>query len=503
MGILVSLFYVLLFLLLIRRLRFFQLEGLGKWTPALFFLLKLAAGMAVWAVYTYYYPDASTADIFKYFDDSKIMHDALYESPGDFFRMLFSVGNDTPHFDQLYYQKMNHWYREFDSNLYNDSHTIIRFNAFVRIFSFGYYHVHTVFMCFLSFAGLCALYKTLYPYVREWKYLPAIFIFLFPSVVFWGSGVLKEGLLFFGLGFLFRHFFGWLNDRRRIRLLWIALLLLLLFVTKFYIVVSLVPALLGILWTFRETSKSRVLMKFSLVLVLYITAGIFTDKIFPGYNPFEVLAIKQRDFLNLARGGTYLLSDSTVAFVAPENHDCVLTDTVTKKTRIKAGCDFYYWRVSDFTDTIFVKNSTDSAQYSIMTDYPRAGSLMKVERLEPTIGSIAKNTPPAIWNSLVRPYPWEAKSAMLVLPALESLLILLLLVFFLSAFRIRLPNLQLALCCLVFVFLLFAITGLTTPVIGALVRYRIPGIPLLLLALLLLSDREKITGRWKWLARWL
>lgn len=507
MGIALALIYVLLFLVLIRRLRFFRLEGLGRWTPSLFFLLKVAAGFGVWAVYSFYYKDAATADIFKYFDDSRIMHDALKSAPGDFFRMLSGIGNDTPHFDQLYYQKMDHWYREFDSNLYNDSHTIIRFNAFVRLFSFGYYHVHTVFMCFLSFAGLCALYKAFYPFVREWKRLVVFAVFLFPSVLFWGSGVLKEGLLFFGLGFLLYHFVSWLSDRRWLRLFWIALFLVLLLVTKFYIIVSLTPALLALWWTFRDPSALRVLLKFLLVIVLYIAAGLLTDKVFPGYDPLQVLSIKQRDFLNLARGGTYLLSDSTVAYLGPECSDCIVREPGTAgegRYAIRPGTPYYYWHIAnDFADTVFVKQETAPLkyQYTIMSSNPRAGSLMDVEPLDPTLSGIARHTPAAIWNSLVRPYPWEAKSLLLIPPALENIFLLAILVLLLFTLRIRIPHLQLALACLVFVVFLFAVTGLTTPVIGALVRYRIPGIPLLIMTLLLLADRAVLVKRFPFLSK--
>lgn len=507
MEIFLCIFYTLLFLLLIRRMKFFRLEGLGTWTPSIFFLLKIAAGLTLWALYTFYYTDTSTADIYKYFHDSKIMHDALWSRPGDYFRMLFGIANDTPEFDALYYQQMNHWYREFDSNLYNDSHTIIRFNAFVRLFSFGYFNVHTVFMCFLSFAGLCALYKTFHPFLEEWKRALAFSVFLFPSVLFWGSGVLKEGLLFFGLGFLLYHFFGWLRDRRAIRWLWMLGFLLLLFATKFYILVSVLPALLAALWIGLGKPARFAPLKYLLVLALYITAGLFTDKIFPGYDPLEVLSIKQRDFLNLARGGTYLLDDSTVAYVAPEHRDSVrmFPSGGYGVMYIQPGTPYYYWRsADDFKDTIFVAHADSHStrrHYSIMSDYPRAGSLMDVEQLKPELRSFLKNTPVAVWNSLARPYPWEARSLLLLMPALENIFLFLAFVLCLVFFKTRGVNWELVCFCLVFAFLLFAITGLTTPVIGALVRYRIPGIPFLLIAMLLMCDREKLLRRVPFLKR--
>ena len=102
----------------------------------LFLALKVLAGVGMYWLYTSYYPDRSTADIFKYFDDSKVMFDALFEQPGDYFKMLFGIANEGAHFDESYYQQMNHWFRKWERGIYNDSHTIIRFNALVRLFSF-------------------------------------------------------------------------------------------------------------------------------------------------------------------------------------------------------------------------------------------------------------------------------------------------------------------------------------------------------------------------------
>src|ERR1051326_242528 len=137
MEIVLTLLYAGIFLLLIRKLNFFEAEGLSRNSLSVFFCIKLLAGIALWWIYTFYYTDRSTADIYKYFDDSKIMYDALWKHPTDYFKMLFAIGNDNPYFDVNYYSHMNYWYREFDNKIYNDSHTIIRFNAFVRLFSFG------------------------------------------------------------------------------------------------------------------------------------------------------------------------------------------------------------------------------------------------------------------------------------------------------------------------------------------------------------------------------
>ena len=54
----------------IYRIRFFHLEGLSVWAGPALFGIKLLFGFALWAVYTFYYTDRSTSDIYKFYDDA-------------------------------------------------------------------------------------------------------------------------------------------------------------------------------------------------------------------------------------------------------------------------------------------------------------------------------------------------------------------------------------------------------------------------------------------------
>src|SRR5262249_38321180 len=138
------------------------------------------------------------------------------------------------------------------------------------------------------------------------------------------------------------------------------------------------------------------------------------------------LAWKQNDFLKFARGGTYLLSDSVVAFIGSDHHD----DLVQSGSvfHIRKNADYIYWYFKpDFSDTVFVKHSNDPANYTILTDFPPAGSLMKTDFLHPDVFSFAKASPRALSNALFRPYTWEMSNPLLIVPALENLLTIALL----------------------------------------------------------------------------
>jgi len=495
MELLLTLFYCLIFIFLIFRMKFFRLEGFSPRIVSGVFLLKVLSGVLLWWIYTYYYTDRSTADIYKYFDDSKVMFDALRHNPSDFFHMLLGVGNNSPHFD-TYYAHMHNWARQYESNLYNDSHTIIRFNTLLRFFSFGCYQVHSVFLCFLSLTGLVALYRVFSPYLPGKEKLCFILLFLMPSVLFWGSGVLKEGILFFGMGMLLYHWKKiWFGHMNLESFIWIGFCLLLLLATKFYILVSLVPGLLFTAWI-GVSGAQKALLKFMAVMILFSGMGIAVKYGIPAYDPLQVLAIKQRDFNSLARGGILLRSDTAIVFLSLEQKE-KNTDTVKlsgeKRYTIKEGTHFVYWHDYYATeDTSFAVQTGPSPLYKVESDMPRSGSLIYVRSLEPTITSFLRNIPMALVNSLFRPFLPEAHGPLLLLSALEiigySAFILLCLIY-----RKRSDIAWEWICfCLSFTGILFVITGLTTPILGALVRYKVPGIPFLLLGFLFLLDTQRL-----------
>jgi hypothetical protein len=418
------LIYTSVFIFIIYKVPFFRSEGLSVKIISGIFILKIFAGIAMSLIYTYYYSDRNTADIFKYFDDSKVMFNALFNKPEDFFRMLFGVGNNSPYFDTTYYKIMNNWYRVFESNIYNESHTIIRLNALLRIFSFGYYNVHTVFICFLSLTGLVGIYKTAIRFIKG-KNKELIFgIFLLPSVLFWGSGVLKEGLLFFGLGLLIYHFFRIIEKFLMIPFLWIIISSILLYYTKFYVFAIALPILIAHFWI-SKTNEKFILLKYLTVFTIYIFIGINMHYIIPGFNVLAILVRKQHDFIGLAQ-------------------------------------------------------------------FMNSGSLINIPMLTPDIWSFIKNAPIAFYNTMFRPYIFEADSIMILMAALENLLILIVIILSFTFFERKQIHKSIFFACLFAVIFMFVLTGLITPVIGAMVRYKVPALPFLMVMLIMMINKEKM-----------
>ncbi|MFA4851270.1 MAG: hypothetical protein WC599_02015 [Bacteroidales bacterium] len=424
MEYLITLLYTIVFIFILNNMSFFRAEGLSKKTLSVIFVIKILAGITMSLVYTYYYTDRYTADIFKYFDDSKVMYDALFKKPLDYLSMMTSIGNDSSYFNEHYYKLMNNWYRVYESNIYNESHTIIRFNALIRIFSFGYYNVHTVFVCFLSLAGLVAIYKTVTSFIKN-KNKEIIFgIFLLPSVLFWGSGVIKEGLLFFGLGILIYHFFRITKKFNFVSFAWVFASAVLIYYTKFYVLAIVIPILIAHFWI-TKTNEKYIFLKYLTVFILYIFAGLQIHHVFPGFDALDILVTKQRDFIGLAK-------------------------------------------------------------------FTKAGSLIDIPLLTPDIWSFIKYAPQAFFITLFRPFIFEADSLLILMAAMENILILVILILTLIFANFRQVNKSIFYICLFAVLCMFILTGLITPVTGAMVRYKVPALPFLMILLVMLIDREKM-----------
>ncbi len=89
-----------------------------------------------------------------------------------------------------------------------------------------------------------------------------------------------------------------------------------------------------------------------------------------------------------------------------------------------------------------------------------------------------------------RPYIWESSDLLIILAALENILIFLA---FAIGFRYlkwdrMAKNKNLLLFCLCFVLSVFILIGLTSPVLGAIVRYKAAALPFLFLVPLLISN---------------
>jgi hypothetical protein len=408
--ILLVLSYTFLFLWVINKWRFIQESGIpSHWLSGLF-LLKLGVGFILYIVYTEFYSVREEADIFKYFDDSLVVYNSLWKNPIDYLRLVFFKAPTADYFFDHYYVKMNHWSNPNDSIFYGDSILMIKANAILRLFSFGSFHVHSIFFNFLSFVGLIGVFRAFKSFFfcrKEW--LIGV-VFCLPSVLFWSSSVLKEGILLLLIGVLCFQLMT-LKKKEELNLKSLSLILVVIFflsLLKFYVVAAIAVPLVAFLISLLTQTKK--------VLFIYLGTLFCFSLLFFNSSLVNVLVLKQQDFLDL------------------------------------------------------VSNTKAASSYEITS-------------LKPDVFSVLKAVPNGVLNCFVRPFPSSSLSIMAIPAIIENIIILLGIGFItpqlLKRKNWKAEHLNGLLFMLFFIFILFAIIGITTPVAGALVRYKVAALPFL------------------------
>ncbi len=425
MEIILCIAYVSLFIFIIQKIAFFKIEGISNRKLVIAFLVKVIAGILLGAVYTFYYTNRLTSDTFKFFDDSQIMFNLLFEHPKWFFQMLTGYHDDAPYL-LPYYDIMHNWYNK--SAIFNDYRTQIRINTILRFISLGYYNVHVVIFSFLSFIGLTALLKLFINDLKEKRTFLYVGVYFLPSVVFWGSGLLKDSLIFFATGISLYYLQKAITKSSR-RVLYVFSFLLffaLLMVIKFHNYILLVPLCFAFIVT-QFYSKRKWLIFIASVIVYYVVL-IKIYYVLPGYGLIDLLSKKQNEFIILAQ------------------------------------------------------------QY-------KAQSQISITELTPSFWNAIANTPEALYHSFCRPWFWESKSAFILMAGFENLIILLLIVFCFIGFDIKAKITSLFLLSLFYVFSLFELIGLVTPVMGAMVRYKSQALPFLVFVIASLTNIDLLAKR--------
>ena len=490
-GIVLAILYAAFFIFLIRRLSFFQIDGISRNALSAAFIVKILFGIIFWMIYSFNGHYQGRADALLYFDDGKEIYNVLFKNPVDYLKIL--LGSDDVSLSH-YLKNTGNWSKTYNQGIYNESRTIIRFNALVDIFSFGNYHAHTVFICFLSLTGLTGILKFFLTYLNDKKKELFVIIFLIPSVLFWGSGVLKEGLILFAMGMLLYHFHLSLNEKiPSMRILLILFFAGLLCITKAYIFLFFLPIFIAHAWIVK-TENRKPAIKYLAVFTIFASLVMLQQKI---DIPF-MLMDKQRQSIYMSAGGSHLgiPEENKFIYISPEfpNRIIPLKDK-PGYCKIVPGVPYVSWYFEDYTDSIYVLHSTDTTTYWVYFDLEQSGSRIDIPFLYPSYTSMIKNAPAAFVNTAFRPHIFEAKNSMMLMSAVENLFLILLMVLCLCFPSKKIRNAHILYLCISFAVLLFVLIGLTTPILGAVVRYKIPALPFFLIIFLIILDKEKLLNK--------
>ena len=392
--------------------------------------VKIIGAIAVGIIYQFYYGGGRpSGDTFNYFANAAIIHEAFGESADTGLKLLFANGEYTP--DIFQYASRMYWFRS------PTEYFVIRVIAVLGLLTFHTYSAIAVLFAVLSFSGVWALFRTFYNMFPALHQKLAMAILFLPSVVFWGSGILKDSITLGALGWatwaIVRIFFA----RKGVPLATIILLLALytIYAVKIYIVLCFLPA--ALLWVFLA-NIDRVQ---SVVIRALVTPVILLTVIILSY--FAVLEIGK-------------------------DNSRYSVDKLSETAEITARYLTY------------VGESQGGSVYTLGDDFDFS-----------PLGMLRK-FPLAVNVTLFRPYLWEAYNPVMLLSALESFFTLLLTIYIIFQVGIRrlfsyLASKPIVVFCLLFAIAFSFSVGISTYNFGSLVRYKIPMFPFYLSGLFILQ----------------
>ena len=391
---------------------------------------KIAGGISFVFIYLYVYKGGDTT---AYFESSMAMRNLLSNSAYDWFQNEFG-GANWDHFSLFSYDTGYPLpYMYFDPQTY----MVIRLVNPILLVTFSSYLLTTIILDWIAFAGVWRLFLVFSEHYPNRKKLFALAILFFPSVIFWGSGILKDTFTLSCTGWvvycIHRIF---ILKKSRIRYFLILLLnLSIIFLIKPYVIITLLPGALIWIFSYRISNIQNAVFKVLIIpFIIIISIG----------------------------GGTYLMSFMG-SYMGKYALDKIATTAMVTQNDLKR--EYYHGHSFDIGIT------------------------------DPTPSGLLKKFPAAFVAGIFRPYLWESENVVMLISGLENTLILILTV--ISIFRtnlltflkklLREPILFFALSFSVF----FAFSvGITTSNFGALVRFKIAYLPFYLCALFILIKRK-------------
>lgn len=315
--------------------------------------------------------------------------------------------------------------------------TTIRIGAVLNMFSLNSYIALCLLFAYISYNFHWKAYElvvSVYPTLH--KHLSYAFLMI-PSVLFWGSGVGKDSIMISTIMFLFYCFYRLTIHRKNMVKYLILVLISMYLITliRSFILYAMIPCLLLMVATYYRNSMNNTLLKF-------IIGPIFI---------VGVLGI-------------------SVVFIQSLGQavDSYSLDSLQQKAE-----GFKSWHS-------YLGETQGGSSYSLGTD------------LEYTTAGVLKMAPRAIIITLYGPFIWEVSNAVMLMSALESMFFIFLTVslfvnrkfYLISGILIRD---HILVFCLPLILILSIAIGMTSFNYGALVRYRIPVLPLFAMLIVIVN----------------
>jgi hypothetical protein len=392
-------------------------------------LAKMLGGVALCLIYTLYYIGGDTT---AYFEASVCMTKLFFRHNPIFWKLTFGA---IPYFLYQYFDASTgfpDYWRDVQS------WQVVRWTTFFAFIGLRCYILTTIVLSAAAYIGIWRLYKVfIYYYPMLSKQLAFAILFI-PSVLFWGSGVLKDTYTLSCAGLLtycFHQVFIVKNNRIRNIIIGFICSSILINI-KPYIFLGLVPG--ALLWISFERIK-----------------GI--------QSPIVKLLIAPLIL-------TFTIALASLGF-----------------NSIKESFGQY-----SSLDKIVTKASV--TQKDLKQDYNK-GNSFDIGEFDGSVSGILAKFPVAVFAGLFRPSFLDVKNVVMLIAAIENAYMLYLLVSAIygaglfNFYKIIISEPIIFFSIIFSLFFAFSV-GLTTSNFGALVRYKIPSVPFYIAAMIIIKNNK-------------
>lgn len=398
------------------------------------FYIKILGGLGFMFLTVYYW---GGGDTYSYYNTGRDMLSYILEEPTERYKLFFS----SPENMNWYKYKFAYNRHQFLNSSANFS--TVKITAIVNLLGFQSYVVSTVIFSVLSFLGAWNMYYVfckMYPHLRKQFFYGFFFI---PSVILWGSGILKDTITLSSVGFIVYAFVNLVVFKRK---KWLSIILIVsatfvIAIIKPYILYILYPCLF--IWV---QSNLKALIKSSL----------FRNLVAPVVASILIVS-------------SYFLIDQLSESAGKYNLDEIETTL----------SGFQSWHTT-------VSEKKHQSGYTLGDmDFTTTGILKKI--------------PAALEVTFFRPYLWEVYNPSTLLGALEGTVLLVFVLYLVLKYRMSLIRLIVKnknISFLLLFSILFGISvGISSYNFGALSRYKIPAQLFIVIALILIQDNRKAMDR--------
>jgi hypothetical protein len=387
---------------------------------------KIIGGVSLSLIYALHYHGGDTTN---YFHDSVVMLKLLVKSPEGFSTIMLNNMSIE-----------NYSYFDNDTgflNYFTDSQAfaVVRFTTIITLVSAQSFMVTTIMISALAYIGIWKLYLLFCELFPKLYKQFALAILFFPSLIFWGSGILKDTYTLACVSwFTYSFYYAFIKKEKVGKNMFAILVTALIIISlKPYIFIALMPGTL--IW-------------------------------------LTVLRIKtiQNWFLRVTLAPMLILLFGAIIYLVFAN--------------VKSNLDQY-------SSVESILNKASTTQKDLKMAY-NMGNSFDIGEYDATFTGVMSKAPVAIVAGLFRPFIWEAKNVLMAITGLENLILLGFTVFLLLRVGIfnffgNISKEPILFFSIIFsLFFAFSV-GVSTSNFGSMVRYKIPAIPFFLSALIILN----------------